>query len=160
VDKPSADAFLDVFNDRFYAPSSPSIVGAMEFGWTGHDDRPDSLALLVSVGPKRERVVIRNGVSPEREMAIVHQLLFRDPTRPYRFPIVIERDKTRITLDGRERVFTSYSYRGQTVATAAVRGLTVTVECTTRLVQTLRLGPLEPDRFRQLFKASEQHRDR
>jgi hypothetical protein len=63
----------------------------------------------------------------------------------------VERGKTPIAVRGRERVFTSYSYRAETVATAAVRGLYVTVQCQSRLLAGLQLGLLEPDRLREML---------
>jgi hypothetical protein len=151
VDRPSADAFLDAFDGRFYAPVSHPIAGWLPFGWSAHDGQAESLALVLTLGSRRERCVVRTGLRPENPRMTVHALLFRRPDEPFRFPLTVERGKTRIAVQGRERVFTSYSYRAETVATAAVRGLYVTVQCQSRLLANLQLGLLDPDRLRDML---------
>jgi hypothetical protein len=151
VDRPSADAFLDAFGGRFYVPVSQPIVGWLPFGWRAHDGEPESLGLVLSLGARRERCVVRTGVRPDSPLSIVHDLLFRRPEEPFRFPLTIERAKARIAVQGRERVFTSYCYRGETVATAAVRELHVTVQARTRLLAGLQLGLIEPGRLRDML---------
>jgi hypothetical protein len=147
VDRPSADAFLDAFGGRFYVPVSQPIAGWLPFGWRAHDGEAESLAFSLSLGPRRKRCVVRTGVRPERHWAIVHDLLFRRPEQSFRFPLTIERAKTRIPVQGRERVFTSYSYGGEMVATAAVRDLYVTVQAGSRDLAGLQLGLIEPHRL-------------
>jgi hypothetical protein len=151
VDRPSADAFLDAFGGRFYVPVSQPIAGWLPFGWRAYDGEPESLGLVLTLGPRRERCVVRTGVRPESTTAIVHDLLFRRPEQSFRFPLTVERAKTRITVQGRERVFTSYSYRGEAVATAAVRDLYVTVQARSKDLAGLQLGLIEPGRLRDML---------
>jgi hypothetical protein len=154
LERPSADAYLEAFGGRFYSVVAPPVVEAMHADWGTYDGTPSSLGLMVALAMRgrHERLAVRNRVSPESATAIVHDLLFRDPTRPFQFPLLVERGRTRIPVDGRERVFTTYTYRGHAIATADVRGLTVTVGCRSRLLPTLRLGTLEPEQLKQLIR--------
>jgi hypothetical protein len=154
VERASADEYLEAFGGRFYGPVAPPVVGSMHSDWGAYDGTPSSLGLVtsVAVGKRRERLVIRNSVFAESTTTFVHSLLFRDPTRPFRFPLLVERGRTRIPVDGRERVFTTYQYRGHAVATAEVRGLAVTVGCRVRLLAAVQLGTLEPEQLRQLIR--------
>ena len=151
MDRPSADAFLDAFGGRFYVPMSQPIVGWLPFGWGAYDGEPESLGLVVTLGPRRERCVVTTGVRPQSTTAIVHDLLFRRPEQSFRFPLTVERAKTRIAVQGRERVFTSYAYRGEAVATATVRDLYVTVQARSRHLAGLKLGLILPDALRDML---------
>lgn len=151
MDRPSADAFLEAFDGAFYGPVSAPIVGVMHAGWGAYDGRPSSLDLVVSLGPRNERVAIRTALWPLSTTKIVNDLLFRDPTRPFRFPILVERGNTRIAVDSRERVFTTYRYRQHVVATASIGSLSVALGSRARVLRSLRLGLLEPDHFRRLM---------
>lgn len=158
MERPSADAYLEAFGGRFYSPVSAPIVGSMSANWGVYDGAPSSLGLVLrlAVGRQHERFTVRNGLASDSSTAIVHELLFRDPTRPFRFPILIERGRTRIPVDGRERAFTTYTYRDNVIATADVRGLAVTVGCRSRLLPAVRLGALEPEQLRQLMRDAEE----
>jgi len=155
VQKPSADAFLEAFDNRFYVPVAPPVVGAMEFRWGAYDGRATKLGMILSVGRKRERVLVQASASPESTTVIVHDLLFHELTRPFRFPIVVDRGKAHVRVEDRDRVFTTYTYRANTVATAVIRDLAVMVGCRTHVLRSVRLGVLTPEEFRRLFRASE-----
>jgi hypothetical protein len=157
VERPSADAFLEAFDGRFFGPVSPPIVGSLHSDWGAHDGQPSSLTLLLSVGHPAERVAVTNALWPTSARTIVHDLLFRDVIRPFHFPVVVERGKTRISVDGRERVFTTFNYRDDLVATAAIRGLHVAVRCGRRAVHKLQLGVQEPEQFRTLVREANRH---
>ena len=152
MDRPSADAFLEAFDGRFYVPVSEPIAGWMPFGWAAYDGEPESLGLALTLGPKKRRCVVRTGVRPDSARTIVHDLLFRAPTQDFRFPLTVERKRARIVVEGRERVFTAYTYSGDTVATASVRGLSVTVQIRTSLLPALELGLIEPEQLREILQ--------
>jgi hypothetical protein len=153
VERPSADAFLEAFDGRFYVPVSQPIAGWVPFGWRADDGEPESLGLALTLGPKKRRCVVRTGVRPDSPRTIVHDLLFRAPMQDFRFPLTVERERARIVVEGRERVFTAYTYRGDTVATASVRGLSVTVQIRASLLPGLELGLIDPQQLREMLHA-------
>jgi hypothetical protein len=149
---------MEAFDGRFYGPASPPVIASMHSDWGAYDGEPSSLGLVtsVAVGKRHERLLVRNSLSPESATGIVHQLLFRDPTRPFRFPLLVEKGRTRIPVDGRQRVFTAYSYRGHTVATADVRGLAITVSCRSRVLPAIRLARLELEQLEQMMRDADE----
>jgi hypothetical protein len=58
---------------------------------------------------------------------------------------------------GRERVFTTYGYRGHAVATADIRDTSVTISCRASVLPELRLGVLEPEQVRELDRNADLH---
>jgi hypothetical protein len=158
VERPSADEYMEAFDGRFYGPTSPPAIGWMHSDWGAYDGEPSSLGLVTSlaVGKQHESLVVRNSLSPESTTGIVHQLLFRDPTRPFRFPLLVEKGRARIPVDGRERVFTAYSHRGHTVAAADVRGVAITVTCRSRVLPAVRLARLELEQLRQMMRDADE----
>ncbi len=152
MERPSADAFLEAFDGRFYVPVSEPIAGWMPFGWGAYDGKPESLGLALTLGPRKRRCVMRTGVRPDSARTIVHDLLFRAPAQDFRFPLTVERERARIVVEGRERVFTAYTYRGDTVATASVRGLSVTVQIRTSLLPGLELGLIDPEQLHEMLQ--------
>ena len=65
MERPSADAFLEAFDGRFYVPVSEPIAGWMPFGWGAYDGEPESLGLALTLGPRKHRCVMRTGVRPD-----------------------------------------------------------------------------------------------
>jgi hypothetical protein len=104
------------------------------------------------VGSRRDRIVMNTSLYPDSPRGIVHDLLFHhDPYAP-RFPLVVERTKTRIPIEGRERIFTSCSFNTAPRRRRRYAGATSRWSARTRLLSTVRLGLLEPDRFREMMR--------
>ena len=66
-----------------------------------------------------------------------------------KFPLVIERGKQRIRVDGRARVFTIYTASNAAVAMAQLDQLQLSIECHRSRLATIALLPLEPEALRQ-----------
>src|SRR5271155_4109 len=159
-ERPTADEYLQAFDGRILGPVVPeNIVEVRPAGCGAYNGQPSQLALAFSTGPRKEEIVVQVGLWPDRITTILHDLLFggvRGPRwweTPPRFPLTIERGKTKVAVDGRERVFTTYTVQGRNAcAMVSVRGLSVAVSCAPRRLNDLALATLDADEVRRIFR--------
>ena len=149
--RPSVDQVFEIFPGRIYRPvvdEAVRILGIM--GWGGSESNIDSVSLRFEVGRTRERIEISTAArapSPRWHAGPLFQLLgaVASPGKSPRFPLLIERGKQRIRVDGRERVFTIYAAAEAAVAMARFGELQLTIECHRSRLATIALLPLEPE---------------
>ena len=154
--QPSVDQLFETFPGRIYRPvvgEAVRILGTM--GWGGSAPNIDSCSLQFEVGRTRERIEISiaaRAPSPRWYAGPLLNLLaaVASPGRSPRFPLVIERGKLQIRVDGRERVFTIYTAAEAAVAMARLGELQLSIECRRSRLATIELLPLEPDALRQV----------
>lgn len=103
--------------------------------------------MIVEVSKERQRHV---------PMTALHHLVFEAALlRRPRFPLVIERGKQRIPVEGRERVFTTYTAGPAAVAVAAIGDLDVMISCATSRLAKLELGIVDRAELLQAFHERE-----
>jgi hypothetical protein len=130
VKLPSAKALIDAFGGALFVPVGDDHRAAIS-GWGWSDDAPTSCSLRFTreSGGQIEISARASGGTPDG--MLVHRLLFRSvgmgkPAFP--LEVRIERDKLRVRIDGRSRVFTSLSSGSRVIAFATVSGVAVDIE--------------------------------
>jgi hypothetical protein len=157
--RPSVDQLFDTFPGRIYRPAAEEGVRILgTWGWGGLATDIHSLSLHYEVGRTREPIRITIAVSStgrRRDADLLFSLLsgLLDAVAVRKtpaFPLVIERGKQRIRVDGRERVFTVYTAANAAVAAVRFGELRLSVECRRSRLATLELQPLKPDALRSI----------
>jgi len=166
--QPSVEQLFETFPGRIYRPvvdEPVRIPGTM--GWGGSapkgeardhdpgDRRPiNSVSLHFEVGRGHERIEV--SIATRRStprwdagplLHLVGELV--GSGKSPKFPLVIERGKQRIGVDGRERVFTIYTASNAAVAMAQFGQLQLSIECRRSRLATIALLPIEPEALRQ-----------
>jgi hypothetical protein len=70
-----------------------------------------------------------------------------------RFPIVIERGKQFLPVDGRSRAFTTYWAGPAAVAVANIGEVDVMIRCGTRRLRRLALEPIAQDELKRALRS-------
>jgi hypothetical protein len=150
------DQLFEAFPGRIYRPVVDEAVRILGIvGWGGSAPNINSCSLHFEVGRTRERIEISIAAhAPTRRWQadpLLHLLgAVASPGKSPRFPLLIERGKQRIRVDGRERVFTIYTAADAAVAMARFEKLQLSIECHRSRLATIALLPLEADALRQV----------
>jgi hypothetical protein len=105
-----------------------------------------SVRIEYLLGTNEEPVVVEVSTRGSRTQpldALMHLTLETAVRRRPRFPIVIERGKARIAVDGRKRVFTTYTCGQAAVAVASLGDLDVMIRCPAKRFSALSLEAID-----------------
>jgi hypothetical protein len=149
------------FPERIYRPvvdEPVRVLGTM--GWGGSEAPAiSSVSLHFQVGRGHERIevsVATRGSTRRWDAApLLHLVgeLVRSGRSPG-FPLVIERGKQRIRVDGQERVFTIYTASHAAVAVARFGQLQLSLQCRRSRLATIALVRLEPEALTEAMSLS------
>jgi hypothetical protein len=151
---PTAEQRL-AFDGRIFAPTGPgNVVLRDSVGWSGTPDSDPSLNVSFLVGLGEDTVIVESSTDHGRSVGHILFYLMIDVTRQSepRFPLLIKGDKTRIPVEGRERVFRIHEAREAVVDDAAIRGVEVLVRCSHSRLRTVELGLIDPAEWRRVFR--------
>jgi hypothetical protein len=147
---------MKAFSGRVYKPVANDLV-MLPGGWGGgHDGSIDQLSLRFELGSAREPLVVEvssKGSWDGLLSTALIQLHFElERTRRPRFPIVIERGRQRLRIDGRNRTFTTYTAGSAAVAVGTVDGVSVLIRCRKRRLPKLALERVELAELRDALR--------
>ncbi len=126
---PTPDELFAAFDGRIYRPVGEWAVGP-SLGWGRSGDSVSSLRIQHVLGAAKESVsveVSKHEGRPAQLVALQHLTFEFGLVRRPRFPIVIERGKVRIPVEGTSRMFTTYTAGSAAVATATIGDLDLMV---------------------------------
>ena len=86
-------------------------------------------------------------------LILVHLFFELERVAKPRFPLVIERGRQELPIEGREHAFTTYTTGPVAVAVGTVGDLVVTIRCRKRRLPKLALGPIEASELREALRA-------
>lgn len=154
---PTAQRFLEAFEGRIYKPLAKDVGIARGHGWGGGNDGSiDHLSLRFELGRSKESVVADVSSNPHRgsiSMILIHLLWELEQVAKPRFPLLIERGRQKIPIEGREHAFTTYTTGPVAVAVGTVDDLVVTMRCRKRRLPKLALGLIEASELREALRA-------
>lgn len=154
IRRPTADEVLAAFGGRVLAPTGRQVVIGRSMGMGGRPPDVRNLSLTFKLGAVSERLEIdlrRREQGYDRspkwlEAEGLVPLVLSISHRPrLRFPIVIERGRIRIPVEGRERAFATFTAGSAAVAVAAIGELDVTITCLAKRLSRLQLDRLDRD---------------
>jgi hypothetical protein len=155
--RPSVDELFETFSGRIYRPIVDGKLSLETWGWGGSSPDVTSFDLQFVVPSarkprSRERIVVEIGGPSHRPYArplfdLLGQVALEAPPS---FPLVFDRSKHRIRVDGRERVFTLYTAASAAVAVARLGEFRLQIRCQRSRLTTLVLQTVAPDELRRM----------
>ena len=154
-EKPTADEFLAAFAGRIYRPTYDDVTVGRGSGWGASGGEVSSLSLRFGVGRRDDSVIVEVSTEPSRVQpvqALHHLVLEFALIRRPRFPMVIERGRAAMSVEGRKRTFVTYTAGAAAVATANLGDIEVTIRCPRRRLVTLALERIQPAELRRALR--------
>jgi hypothetical protein len=154
--RPCIDDLLAAFPGLIVRPVDEEIRLAPWWGWFGSGASLSSLSWQFEAGSAGERI----GMAIARSSRLPYADLLRDLVAELsarstpRFPLVIEREKQRIRVAGRNRVFVVLTAAHAAVSAAQFGEFTLTIRCPLKQLLGLELRAIERDELRGLDQLS------
>jgi hypothetical protein len=120
---PIVEQFVAAFSGRMYAPLAYRVAVLRASGASGAEQAASHIEVEFRLRARERPVLIEASREPARHhrLTALSRLVFDVAGPPAaRFPIVIERGKTLVRVDGRRRAFTTYTAACHAVANARV----------------------------------------
>ncbi len=155
-DQPTPEQFREAFGAQIYRPAGAQAKVTRNSGWGGSGNGISHLSLQFLIGSREESVIIevsneeRNRTDPVN--ALMHLVFEFALVRRPRFPMLIERGKQPLPVDGRSRTFTTYTARPATVAVASIGGRGVMIRCATNRLPRLALEPITTEELKRALR--------
>ena len=119
-------------------------------GWGSNRDGLHSLSLEYLLGATGESVIVESARDPLHEhVALTHLVFEYSVLRRPRFPLLIERERASLLVDGRARQFRVYSAGAAAVATGAVEDVQLMIRCSRRRLSRLTLVRVDDAELRE-----------
>jgi len=150
-ERPGADEFLAAFDGRIFRPAGDDVRIQSGGGWGASGEEVTSLSLHFLLGRSNDSVIVEvsRGSRYQPVSALQHLVFEFAVMRRPRFPMVIERSRQAVTVEGRSCTFTAYTAGAAAVATATLGEVDVMVRCSRRRLGRLALERIEPAELRR-----------
>ena len=155
IRQPTLDELETAFGGNVYEPLGAIDARFAGYGSTGEPPVLSNVKLQFVVGASQRPVHIEVANEPARahRLTALSYLLFDVAAgRAPRFPLVIERSRVTIPVDGRRRAFTVYTAARHAVACACVREVTIVIRAPSDALNELELRRVEPAELAALLR--------
>jgi hypothetical protein len=152
---PSIGAVQEAFAGYVYRPVARRYeIRKNGVGWSGRDDQLSSLSLQYLLGANRESVIVEVSQDPwHMDSALIHLVFEFSLVRRPRFPMVIERSKATVHVEGLSHRFMAHTAGMAAVAIGAVDARHLMIRCSTRRLARLALVRLDPAELKAVLRS-------
>jgi hypothetical protein len=152
--RPTTTQVLEMFDGRLYRPVVRRKLALEHYGWGGSAPAITSFKFQFVAGARLEPIAVEVATPASRRpyagpmFELLDEVALRSTPR---FPVIFERRKHRIAVDGRELTFTAYTAGHAAVAVAKIGGCSVQIRCRRTRLTRLQLERITPDALRRMI---------